>query len=94
MRRRRLILRHSAQEQADPANIEVPFQGHFANTDWWCTPELVTALENTMKGAAMPVEIYRYDAKHAFFNDQDDAHHPEAAALSWERMLAFFRAHL
>ena len=82
------------KEQADPANIEVPFQGHFANTDWWCTPELVTALENTMKGAAMPVEIYRYDAEHAFFNEQDDAHHPEAAALSWERTLAFFRAHL
>ena len=47
-----------------------------------------------MKGAAMPVEIYRYDAKHVFFNEQDDAHHPEAAALSWERTLAFFRAHL
>ena len=82
------------KEQADPANIEVPFQGHFANTDWWCTPELVTELENTMKGAAIPVEIYRYDATHAFFNEQDDAHHPEAAALSWERTLAFFRAHL
>ena len=81
-------------EQADPADIEIPFQGHFATLDAWCTPALVTALEGAMKEAATPVDIYRYDADHAFFNEQADAHDPAAAALSWERTLAFFRAHL
>ena len=82
------------REQADPASIEVPFQGHFANTDGWCTPALVTELENAMKGAAQPREIYRYDAEHAFVNEQSAAHDPAAAALAWERTLTFFRAHL
>ena len=83
------------KEQADPAAIAVPFQGHFANSDWWCTPEHVTELEKAMQGAAAPVDIHRYDAEHAFFNEEEsDAYNPEAAALSWERTLAFFRTHL
>jgi carboxymethylenebutenolidase len=33
------------KEFADPAKIAVPFQGHFANRDDWCTPAAVDALE-------------------------------------------------
>jgi dienelactone hydrolase len=31
---------------------------------------------------------------HAFFNDTRRAHDPEAAALAWDRTLAFLREHL
>jgi len=82
------------KEQADPAEIRVPFQAHFANSDWWCTPELVDGLEKVMAGTSSPVEIHRYDAKHAFANEQDEAHHAESAAQSWERSVEFFRQHL
>ncbi|MCP4327908.1 MAG: dienelactone hydrolase family protein [Alphaproteobacteria bacterium] len=82
------------KEQADPAAIAVPFQGHFANTDWWCTPELVNDLEKVLGGSSNPVELHRYDAEHAFANEQDDAHHPESAAASWDRTVAFLKEHL
>lgn len=81
------------KEQADPANLTVPFQGHFANTDAWCTPEMVNDLEDVLKGAGAPVELYRYDAEHAFFNEQDDAYDAEATALSWDRMMDFLKRH-
>jgi len=81
------------KEQADPADLTVPFQGHFANTDWWCTPELVSELETVLNGVDAPVELYRYDADHAFFNERDDAHNAEASALSWERTLDFLKRH-
>ena len=42
------------KEFADPAKIRVPFQGHFANRDDWCTPALVDDLEKTLKAAGSP----------------------------------------
>lgn len=44
-------------------------------------------------GVAHDVKIYP-EARHSFFNDHGSAHHPDAAADSWERTLAFFREHL
>jgi len=81
-------------EQADPATIRVPFQGHFANQDDWCTPDAVNALEATLKDAVEVHELYRYDAAHGFFNETVEAHNAEAAVLSWDRTLAFLRAHM
>ena len=75
---------------ADPASIAIPFQGHFANQDDWCTPEAVDALEATLKGAAVEHELYRYDAAHGFFNERSEAAYDSASAnASWDRMLAF-----
>ena len=82
-------------EIADPAKLRIPFQGHFANDDWWCTPETVDALEKTLKGTEIVHEIYRYDAKHAFFNEEDAAiYDASASAQAWDRSLAFLRAQL
>ncbi len=39
-------------------------------------------------------EIHRYDAQHAFFNETVAAYDQAAATRSWERTLAFLRAHL
>lgn len=83
------------KEFADPANIRIPFQGHFAQRDDWCTPAAVDALEAAMKGAGHPQEIYRYDAAHAFFNERrPEVHDPENARLAWQRTLDFLRRHL
>jgi carboxymethylenebutenolidase len=79
---------------ADPAKVKVPFQGHFANQDDWCTPAAVDALEKTMNGAGQKPEIFRYDAAHAFFNERSPAYHLESAEQSWERMMAFLGKHL
>lgn len=82
------------KDQADPADIRVPFQGHFANDDDWCTPAAVDDLEAALAGAGATHEIHRYDAAHAFFNETVGAYDAEAAALSWSRTLAFLRANL
>ena len=81
------------KEQADPADIAAPFQGHFGNSDDWCTPAVVNELEAVLNGIPAPSEIYRYDAEHAFFNEQSEVFDAAAAALSWERSLDFLKRH-
>jgi carboxymethylenebutenolidase len=80
------------KEFADPAKITIPFQGHFANKDDWCTPAAVDALETAMAGSKP--EIYRYDAAHAFFNERSAAYDVACATQAWDRMAAFLKAKL
>ena len=82
------------KEFADPARIRVPFQGHFANKDDWCTPAAVGDLENTLKAAGIGHEIYRYDAAHAFANERSPAYDVACANQAWERMTAFLEKQL
>jgi carboxymethylenebutenolidase len=80
---------------ADPARIKIPFQGHFANQDDWCTPEAVDGLAAALKKSGARHEIHRYDAAHAFFNEvSETAYNPAAANLSWKRMSEFLKATL
>jgi carboxymethylenebutenolidase len=79
---------------ADPAKIRIPFQGHFANQDDWCTPAAVDELEKAMKSAGLRYEIYRYDAPHAFFNERSPAYRVDCANLAWDRTSAFLKAHI
>jgi len=79
---------------ADPAKIRVPFQGHFANKDDWCTPAAVNDLEKVLKGAGVKHEIYRYDAAHAFANERSAAYDVACANQAWDRMSAFLKANI
>jgi carboxymethylenebutenolidase len=82
-------------EAADPRQIRVPLQCHFANQDDWCTPEAVDALEATLSEAAVIYELFRYDAQHGFFNEQRaSVYNARASQQAWERMIAFLDAHL
>ena len=79
---------------ADPTKIRIPFQGHFANQDDWCTPAAVNDLEGVMKGAGASPDIHRYDAAHAFFNERSPAYNLDCANQAWDRMSAFLKAKL
>ena len=80
---------------AKPGDIRVPLQAHFANEDDWCTPQAVNDFEGALKKAGKSAEIYRYDAKHGFMNEQrPDAHQRQAAELAWSRTLDFWARHL
>lgn len=80
---------------ADPAQIRIPFQGHFANRDDWITPAVVDGLEQAMRSAGAAPDIHRYAADHAFFNaTRPEVFDPACAKLAWERSLAFFAKHL
>jgi carboxymethylenebutenolidase len=79
---------------ADPAKIKVPVQGHFANKDDWCTPQVVDEFEKAMIKAGNRPEVYRYDAAHAFFKEDGMAYDAAAAKQAWDRTLAFLSKHL
>ncbi len=80
---------------AKPADIQVPIQGHFSNTDGWCTPAAVNGFEAALKAAGKTHEIYRYDADHGFVNEQrPEAHNRICAEQAWERSLAFWKRYL
>jgi dienelactone hydrolase len=52
-------------------------------------------LETELTVAGVPHDLKVYPgAKHAFFNDQWRSFHPDAAADSWQRVLAFFAEHV
>lgn len=78
------------RELADPADIAIPFQAHFATRDDWCTPAVAAQLEAAMKAAGRSPEIHHYEAEHAFFNAaRPEVHDAAAAALAWRRSLDF-----
>jgi carboxymethylenebutenolidase len=79
---------------AKPADIKVPLQAHFANQDDWCTPQAVDAFEAALKAAGKDAQVFRYDAQHAFVNEQRDVYDKTAAELAWGRTLKFLATHL
>jgi len=82
-------------EAADPKDISIPFQGHFANTDDWCNPAAVDALEAALAESGCDYEIFRYDGQHAFMNhERPDVYDAAVAEQAWARSLAFWGQHL
>jgi carboxymethylenebutenolidase len=47
-----------------------------------------------LKAAKRKFKFYRYDAEHAFMNEQREVHERKSAELAWKRMLAFWKKHL
>ncbi len=88
-------------EYVDAARIKAPVLGHWATHDQFFAIAGVDALEARLKAAGVDFEFHRYDAKHAFANEEADSlnlpplgYDPVAAELAWKRSLAFFAAHL
>ncbi len=68
-------------------------QGHYGLHDASYPPEQARALaEQIRRESGADVELFFYDAGHAFVNDENRMgnYQPQAAALAWERMVAFF----
>ncbi|MCY1019054.1 dienelactone hydrolase family protein [Pyxidicoccus sp. MSG2] len=83
------------EQGADVSRIRASVLGHFAQHDDWCTPERVDSLEKKLKGANVPVEIHRYDADHAFFNDtRPEVYSRANAETAWKRTVDFLHAKL
>lgn len=69
---------------------------HFAEHDPYQSAEEVAELEQALRAAGRPATIYTYPGTtHWFFDtDRPDAYDAAAAALAWERTLAFLNAEL
>jgi len=82
-------------EAVKAGDVGIPLQGHFANHDDWCAPAVVDGFETELTAAGKDFEFFRYDADHAFANEQRASVHDRAAAeQAWGRTLAFFGKHL
>ena len=82
--------------EADFSATEAAFLGHFAEGDTWEPQEYVDQMQATMHAAGREATFHIYPAAgHWFFEaDRPDAYNPEAAALAWERTLAFLHERL
>lgn len=84
-------------EAGDPAAIEIPLQCHFAKHDDFFPASGARQLEERLKAGKVLYELYWYDAKHAFANPNPPGssglghYDPEAAHLSWERTVRFWK---
>ncbi len=74
----------------DPSTIKIPLLAHFAKLDDWCTPQRVDQLERKLTEGNVPFTLHRYDAQHAFMNEnRPEVHDPKNAEVAWERTRAF-----
>lgn len=88
-------------EYVDAVKIKAPLLGHWGTQDQFFAINGVDALEQKLREANVSFEFYRYDAKHAFANEEADTkklpalgYNPEAAELAWDRTVTFFNKHL
>ena len=88
-------------EFVNPQAVTKPMLAHWALHDDAFAINGVDQLENMLNDAGSPIEFYRYDAKHAFANEEADArnlpylkYHSEAATLAWERTMSFLKTQL
>ena len=87
---------YDAYPGLDYARARAAYLGHYAEDDSFLPPEKVALLEGELRAAGRRVAFYTYPGtKHWFFEaDRPDAYNPDAAALAWQRTLAFLSAEL
>jgi carboxymethylenebutenolidase len=80
---------------AEAAQIKAPVQGHYGSADGGIPVASAQAMGEALTAAGIANAIYIYEgAQHAFFNDTRPSYNAEAAALAWQRTLAWLRAYL
>jgi carboxymethylenebutenolidase len=75
--------------------LRAAVQGHWAENDDWANAN-IPVIDAALKQRGLTWECHRYPGtQHAFFNDtRPDVYVREAAELSFERCVAFFRSRL
>ena len=75
----------------DWSKIDAPVQAHFAQHDDWAT---IAGAEKIKAAVKVPMELFTYDAQHAFCNDKrPEVYNAACATQAWDRTLAFVRQH-
>jgi carboxymethylenebutenolidase len=71
------------------------FLGHFAETDEYVSDSGRRKLEKSLKTGGKTTDFHVYPGtSHWFFENNNPAYRPEAAALAWERTLTFLKTQL
>jgi carboxymethylenebutenolidase len=87
---------YAAYTGPDFARAKAAYLCHFAARDDYEPAEEVAAIEAKLQAAGRPVTVYTYPATtHWFFEaNRPDAYDAAAAALAWERTVAFLQGAL
>ncbi len=81
--------------KADWAAAKAPIQAHFATRDQWAKASIAEEVQREVRAGGGSMELFVYDADHAFVNDtRPEVHHPENAKLAWSRATAFLQEKL
>ncbi len=79
----------------DLSQLRAPVLGHFAGEDEFDSVEYIREFEQELKTAGVDVTFHYYDGlAHWFFESDRPEFNAEAAALAWDRTLAFLRTNL
>ena len=82
-------------QDIDMADATCAFLGHYVEDDPYVDDDELALLEAELHLDGLPVEFHRYPgAQHWFAEPDRPEHDPAAAALAWDRTLAFLGTHL
>jgi len=82
-------------QDIDMVDARSAFLGHYAEDDDYVDDDGLVLLESELHLDGLEVEFHRYPGTRHWFAEPDRPEHdPAAAALAWDRTLAFFRHHL
>lgn len=82
-------------EYMDASAVGCPIQAHFARKDDWAKPEKAEAFQKAVAAAGKSMELFVYEAGHAFMRAGDPASFDAASAkAAWGRTMTFLHAHL
>jgi carboxymethylenebutenolidase len=75
--------------------MRVPIQAHFARVDEWAKADKAEALAKAVNAHGGRMELFVYDAGHAFMREGDPkAYDAAAAKTAWPRAVTFLHAEL
>jgi carboxymethylenebutenolidase len=87
-----------ANRKQDPVDIvnqiKIPVQGHYSENDEEIPLEQLKKFETNLKNQGTEVEVFTYQAPHGFFAYNRKSYNAEAAQLSWQRTIDFFKKNL
>lgn len=91
-----VVIFYATYTGLDFGRAQAAYLGHFAEHDPFEPAESVAELEQELRAAGKQATFYTYPGTtHWFFEaNRPDAYNAEAAALAWERTIAFLNAEL
>jgi carboxymethylenebutenolidase len=79
----------------DWRKVRAPIQAHFSTHDTWAKASAARDIQRTLADLGREMELYVYDAQHAFMNDtRKDVYDAKSAEVAWGRAVAFLSRHL
>ncbi|MGH2487134.1 MAG: dienelactone hydrolase family protein, partial [Ktedonobacterales bacterium] len=91
-----VVIFYATYTGPDYGRAQAAYLCHFAEDDDFEPAEAVAEMEQVLQAAGRPATVYTYPGtKHWFFEaNRADAYNAAAAALAWERTLAFLNTQL